>query len=95
MDSTGGREEGEGAGDDFITWLHTCGQQCEDQGIGTGGATDGVFGSAVGGNFLFELHNFIPKDEGLAFEAAIHSGSDFFAFRRVLRNEVDEGHGGP
>ena len=88
-------EECEWAGDDFVTRLNTGGQQGEDQCVSSGRASDGVFRTTLRGDFLFKLQHFISKDEGLTFEAAVDSRSNFISNRCVLCNEIDEGHGCP
>ena len=67
--------------------------QCQQDGIGTIGATDRMFGVAIGGHFLLKLVNLGSADEVLAFHHREHSGLDLGTNSGVLGLQVKERDG--
>jgi hypothetical protein len=91
-DAAAGGEEGERTGDDFITPSNIERHQGQQQGVGSGGAGDGLAGVAVAADIVFELGHFIAQNESLLGEDFLdgveHRRSDL----PMLGDKVNQGN---
>lgn len=82
----GRREEGKGDGNDLIALADAEGHEGQEQGIGAGGAADGVPDTAIGGRLLLESLDLRAHDELLTVEDAGDDLHHLLAYRPMLRD---------
>ena len=88
-DGLGGGDEGEGGGDDLVALADAGGAQGQVQGIGTGGAAEGVTHAKVVGGFLLEGLHIGAEDVAGIGQRLQHGRFDFVFQRLVLTLQVD------
>lgn len=91
-DAPGGGCEGEGGGDDFVTWLDAKGHEAEVEGGGAAVGGDAVFGVVVGGEGLFEGFDFWAEDEVAAVYDAGDGFHEFIFNIEVSLSDVEVGY---
>lgn len=90
-DAACGGEEGEGGDEDFISGFDAERHESEQDSVGAGGDTDGVFGLGELGDGSFELCDFWPHDELAGAEDAQEGFRELFFERVILGVDVEEG----
>jgi hypothetical protein len=90
VNGPGGGEKCEGRGNDLVAGLEIERHQRQEQRVGAGGATDGVFGVAKPGNIRFEGRDFGAHDELLPLDDGHQSGQDCILGRLVLGCQVEQ-----
>ena len=89
-DRAGGCEKRERCRDDFVSLSNPHGLQGDDQCICSRITADRVSRVAVVGNFPFQFGDFVPQNEFLFREDALHGGHDLCRHRVELRNQINK-----
>lgn len=92
-DAAGGGEEGEGGDEDFIAGAEAEGHESEQDGVGAGGNSDGVFGLSEFSDGAFKLGDFGTHDELAGAKNAEEGLGEFFFERMILSVDVEKGDG--
>lgn len=90
-DATGGSEEGKGGDEHFIAGTDVEGHEGEKDGVGAGGNADAMAGFGQGGEFGFDLGDFVAHDEMAGLEDALECSGEFGFKRVVLGVNVEKG----
>ena len=85
-----GGDEGEGGSDDFIPGADADGHEADEQCFGTAGNGDAVFGTGVGGKFLFEFAYFRAENVLPVVQHAMQVLFKLRPYGILLGLEVDE-----
>ena len=86
----GGREEGERNRHHPIARADVKGFKRQQQGVRTGGATDGECRSTICGELLLNAPHLFAQDELRRIDNARDRGHDFVAQRRGLRGQIEK-----
>ena len=87
---TGGGDEGEGRGDDFVAGANVESEKREDERVGARSAGDGVRAAGELADFFFEGVDFRTENKLLAFEALVDGLEYFVADGGELGFEIEK-----